>query len=174
MKAPTTPEEVLELHRLSVADPSRFIEIANDWIATNPTDAHAYFDRHFAWARMGQNQRALEDIDKSIELDPSPTALKARGDLHRRLGNYPLAARDYAQGEAISREQWAADAIPLLYQADTYARMGDQPNALAYCARLPDDFWTPGHSDLPPGGKTEISAELKRHASEARSTDASR
>ncbi len=157
-----------------MSDPARFIEVGSDWIATNPADAHAYFDRHFAWARLGQTQQALKDIERSIELDPSPMAFKARGDIHRRLGDYSLAARDYAQGEAFGREQWAADALPLLYQADTYARMGDQPMALAYCARLPDDFWTPGHNDLPAGGKTEISAELKRRASEARSTGVAR
>ena len=173
MKAPTTQEEVLELHRLSVADPARFVKIANEWITADPTDAHAYFDRHFAWARLGQTQQALEDINRSIELEPRPSAFWARGDLHRELGDYPRAAQDYAQGEAMDPQQWTADAFPLLYQADTYARMGDQAMALAYCARLPEDFWTPGHNGLPAGGKTEIAAELRRRASDARSAGAS-
>lgn len=168
VKQPTTPEEVLKLHRISVAEPARFVEIASDWIANDPADSNAYFDRHFAWARLGQTQRALADISKSIELAPSPIAFKARGDLHRRLGDYPHAAQDYARGEAVDREQWTEDAFPLLYQADTYARMGDEPMALAYCARLPDDFWTPGHNDLPAGGKSEIAAELRQRASRAR------
>lgn len=173
MKAPTTPKEVLKSHRLSVEDPARFVEIANGWIADDPNDSHAYFDRHFALARLGQTQRALDDITKSIELEPRQSAFWARGDLYRELGHYQLAAQDYAAGEAIDREQWTKDAFPLLYQADTLARMGDEPTALVYCARLPDDFWTPGHNDLPPGGKTEIAAELRRRASQARATGAS-
>ena len=113
MRRPLTPDEVLELHRLSVADPARFIEIANDWITTNPADPHAYFDRHFALVRLGQTQLALEDINRSIELNPSPIAFQARGDLHRRLGDYPLAARDYAQGEAIGRAAMGGGRSPL-------------------------------------------------------------
>ena len=168
-KPPTTPDEVLALHRLSIADPARFVEIATQWIAADPTDSHAYYDRHSAWMRLGKPQLALDDINRSIELDPRPTAFKARGDFHRRQGDYSLAAQDYAQGEAMAPEQWTEDALPLLYRADTYARMGDQAMALAYCDRLPDDFWTPGHNDLPAGGKTEIAIELGRRASEARS-----
>jgi hypothetical protein len=63
-----------------------------------------------------------------------------------------------------------ADALGLLYKADSYARLGDEASALACCARLPDDFWTPGPNDAPPGYKTEIADELRRLAAEARSS----
>ncbi len=168
MKPPTTEDEALILHRLSMSDPARFIGVATDWIASDPDDSNAYFDRHLAWLRVGETERAIADINKSIELDPSPTAFKARGNLYRGLGDYTQAAKNYDQGESIDPEQWTKDAFPLIYQADTYARLGDEAKALDCCARLPADFWTPGHNGLPPGGKAEIESELKRRAAAAR------
>jgi tetratricopeptide (TPR) repeat protein len=170
MKPPTTPEEALVLHKIRVADPARFIQIATEWIASDPTDSNAYFDRHFAWLRLGQTEQALSDISRSIELEPSAVAFWGRGDIYRALGDYAAAADNYLQGESIDPVQWTKDAFPLIYQADTYARLGDERKALDCCARLPDDFWTPGHNDLPPGGKAEIAAELMRRAAVARSS----
>lgn len=56
----------------------------------------------------------------------------------------------------------------LFYQADTHARLGNESNALAYCARLPDDFWTPGVYDAPGGTKAEVADKLRRIAADAR------
>ena len=53
-------------------------------------------------------------------------------------------------------------------QADCHARLGDETTALACCARLPDDFWTPGIEGAPSGGKAEIAATLRSIAAEAR------
>ncbi len=82
--------------------------------------------------------------------------------------------QDYKRGEAIDPGEWRRDAIPLLYQADVYARLGDEANALDCCARLPDHFWTPGHNDLPPGNKVEIAQELRRRAAAARAATSPR
>jgi len=56
----------------------------------------------------------------------------------------------------------------MLYQTDSYAHVGDEASALDCCARLPDDFWTPGIDDAPAGNKAEIADELRRIAAEAR------
>jgi tetratricopeptide (TPR) repeat protein len=168
---PTTLEAVLALHKLSVADPARMVKIATDWIAADPTDSNAYFDRHSAWIRLGETGRAMADLNKALRLNPSQVILWARGDLHRQLGDYSRAADDYVHAEAMDPQKWAEDAFPLLYQADVFARLGDEARALACCSRLPDNFWTPGHNDLPPGDKPEIAAELKRRASAAKTAN---
>lgn len=167
MKPPTTPEEVLALHKLCIADPARCVEITTDWIAADPGDSNAYYDRHSAWVQLGEPARAMADLDSALRLDPSQAVFKARGNLRRQQGDYEGAAQDYASAEAIDPKQWAEDAFPLVYQADVYARLGDELRATACCSRLPDDFWTPGHNDLPPGGKAEIAEEVKRRAAAA-------
>ena len=58
MKEPITPEEVSAFHKLLRTDPQRYLRIVNEWIAENPRNSHAYFDRHFAWMDLGEPQRA--------------------------------------------------------------------------------------------------------------------
>lgn len=149
------------------SNPQRYLQITNSWIGQDPTSATAYFDRHFAWMHLDEPKRALDDLSKSIELEPSSISFWSRGDVHRNLGEYQLAMDDYRRAEAIDPAKWERDAVPLLYQADVHARLGDEAAALACCARLPDHFWTPGHNDLPPGGKAEIADELRRRAATA-------
>jgi tetratricopeptide (TPR) repeat protein len=168
MPEPTTAEEVLALHKIQKADPTRYLEIVNGWLDENPNSPTALFSRHQAWMSVGEPRKALEDLNRSIELEPDRMSFWARGDVHRHLGDYESAIEDYAQGEAMDPERWQADVLPLLHQADAYARHGDQAMAMTYWARLPEDFWTPGHNQLPPGGKSEIAHELRRRAERAR------
>jgi len=55
----------------------------------------------------------------------------------------------------------------------THARLGDEASALACCARLPDDFWTPGLQGTPAGDKARIADELVRITAGARGGKAS-
>lgn len=166
MREPTTPEEVLALHKVLRSDPQRYLDIVNKWIVENPKNSHAYYDRHLGWMQIGEPQRALEDLNRVIERDPDPTAFKARGDVYRYLGEYQKALEDYAHGEAMDPDQW--DSFGSLYQADSHARLGDEAAALAYCARLPDDHWTPGMRGAPAGDKAAVADALRRIAAEAR------
>jgi hypothetical protein len=75
---------------------------------------------------------------------------------------------DYDHGEALDPAQWQEDAFGLLFQADCHARLGNESAALAYCTRLPDDFWTPGLHGAPAGGKADIAEKLRSIAAEAR------
>ncbi len=171
-KEPTTPEELLAFHQILRADPQRYLSIVNEWIKKNPGNSDAYFSRHFAWMRIGEPRKALEDLSKAIELEPAPHAISflSRGEVHRHLGQYKKALADFDRGEAIDPKQWADDTVfGLLYQADCYARLGDEASALSYSARLPDDFWTPGIAGAPAGGKADIANRLRQIASEARS-----
>jgi tetratricopeptide (TPR) repeat protein len=168
MKEPTTPEEFEALHKLFRSDIARYLQIVNGWIAENPNNSHAYFDRHFVWMKLGDPQRALDDINKTIELEPEPVAFTMRGEVHRFLGEYQKAVADYAHAEALDPDDWQDNGFALLYQADCYARLGDETAALAYCERLREDFWTPGLEGAPSGGKAEIAQKLREIAAAAR------
>jgi tetratricopeptide (TPR) repeat protein len=169
MKEPTTPEEVKVLHDLLRSDPQHYLQIVNEWIAENPRNSHAYFDRHFAWMKLGQPRRALDDLDTVIQLDPKPIAFWTRGEVYRHIGEYEKALGDFDRAEAIDPEGWEKDIVlGLLDQADTHARLGNEAAALACCARLPDDFWTPGMNNTPSGGKAEIAEKVRQIAADAR------
>jgi tetratricopeptide (TPR) repeat protein len=168
IKEPTTPEETLALHKILRSDPQRYLRIVNEWLDENPTNFQAYFDRHFGWMKIGEQRRAIEDLDKVVELNPNMAAFFARALVHRHLGQYEQARKDFDHGEAIDPKQWEDDVFGLFYQADTYARLGNEAAALACCARLPDDFWTPGVYGAPGGGKAEVAEKLRRIATDAR------
>lgn len=86
-------------------DPQRYLQIINDWIAENPNNSHAYFDRHFFWMKLGDPQQALKDLNKAIELEPEPVTLIMRGEVHRSLGEYENAVVDYARAEALDPDE---------------------------------------------------------------------
>ena len=171
VKEPSTPEELLATHEILRSHPERYLRIVNEWIAKDPGNSDAYFDRHLAWMHMGEPKRALEDINTAIQLKskPSPLSLFSRGLVHRRMGEYETALKDFANGEAIDPEKWEKDIVfGLLYQADAHACLGNEQAALSYCARLPDDFWTPGVYGAPGGDKAEVADALRRIAADAR------
>lgn len=171
IKEPTTPEELLAAHEILRSDPERFLRIVNEWIADDPGSCDAYSERHLAWMHLGEPKRALEDLDTAIRLrgEPTPLSLFSRGLVHRRMGEYEKALKDFASGEAINPKGWDEDIVfGLLYQADTHARLGHEAAALACCARLPDDFWTPGVYGAPGGDKAEVADALRRIAADAR------
>jgi len=171
IKKPTTPEELLAAHKILRSDPKRYLRIVSKWIEEDPENSDAYFSRHLAWMHLGEPTRALEDLDTAIQLrnEPSALSLFSRGLVHRRMGEYEAALTDFAGGEAIDPERWEKDIVfGLLYQADVHARLGNEQAALSYCARLPEDFWTPGVYGAPRGEKVEIAGELRRIAANAR------
>ena len=161
LKEPNTQGEVRELHKILRSDPQRYLQIVNGWIAENPRNAQAYFNRHSAWMSLGQPRLALEDMDRVVALDPKPVDLQSRGDIHRHLGEHAKALDDYDRAEAMNPAKWEDDAFGLLSQADSHARLGELARALACCARLPDDFWTPGLNGAPAGGKADIANALR-------------
>jgi tetratricopeptide (TPR) repeat protein len=168
MREPTTPEEVLTIHKLLRSDPQRYLRIVNQWIENDPGNFHAYFDRHFAWMKIGEPQRALDDLNKVVELAPESVAFRSRGEVYRHLGEYDKALEDFGRAEALGPEEWEDDAFGLLFQADCHARLGDEGNALACCKRLPEDFWTPGLNGAPSGDKAQVAEQLRHIAAHAR------
>jgi hypothetical protein len=71
MQEPNTPEEIFDLHELRRADPRRYLETVNEWLKENPRNFRAYFRRHFVWSDLGEPRRALDDLDKVVELNPT-------------------------------------------------------------------------------------------------------
>jgi tetratricopeptide (TPR) repeat protein len=168
MNEEISPEELLALHELRRSDPGRFLNVMNEWVQENPKNFRPYFTRHFIWNKVGEPRRALDDLDRVIELAPTQAAFCARGRVYRQLGEHANALADFQHGESINPHEWGDQGITLLYQADSHAHLGDEASALACCARLPDDFWTPGLDGAPGGGKAEIAEQLRRIAAEAR------
>ena len=118
---------------------------------------------------MGEPRRALEDLNKVIELNPDSVSFLSRGEVYRHLGDYRKALEDFDRGEAMNPKQWEDDIVfGLLYQADCHARLGNEFAALSCCARLPNDFWTPGLNGTPAGNKADIADKLRRLAADAR------
>jgi tetratricopeptide (TPR) repeat protein len=113
--------------------------------------------------KLGDPQRALDDINKTIELEPEPVAFTMRGEVYRFLGEYQKAVTGFAHAEALDPDDWQDNGFALLYQADAHAHLGNEAAALACC-----DFWTPGMNDTPPGGKAEIAQKLREIAAAAR------
>ena len=56
----------------------------------------AYHNRGRSYDKLGQHQRAIEDYDKVIELDPNDAeAYNDRGSSYHRLGQSERAIEDY-------------------------------------------------------------------------------
>ena len=168
MKRPTTPEEVLVLHKILRKDPQRYLQITSDHIRENPRDRHAYFSRHYGWMKIGEPQLALEDLNKAIELKPTQVAYAARGIVHQHMGAYHEALADFERGEALDPEGWSENPVVLVHQADCHARLGDEEKALAYGSRLSDTFYMWGLGSPPGGYKPDILDGLRRIAARHR------
>jgi len=170
MKEPTTVEEIEAAHKVLNDDPRLYLSIVDGWLRDNPNSHQAYLNRHFAWMRLGKPRRALEDLDKLVALNPDPLSYLSRGAVYRHLGEYEKALDDFEHGERIIPDDWDELGFGLLQQADCHARLGNEEKALAYCGRLPDDFWTPGLDGAPSGDKHAIAPKLRVLAAEARAT----
>lgn len=168
MKEPTTVEEIKAAHKILNDDPQLYLSIVDGWLRDNPNSHQAYLNRHFAWMRLGKPHKALDDMDKLIALNPDPLAYLSRGAVYRHLGEYEKALDDFGCGERMIPDDWDELGFGLLQQADCHAELGDEDKALACCARLPDDFWTPGLDGAPAGDKQTIAPKLRLLAAEAR------
>lgn len=168
MKEPTTPEEVSALHKLLRSDPQRYLRIVNEWIAENPNDHHAYFERHYVWMKLGEPQRALDDLNITSSWTRSRWCLcraaKSTGCSANTKRPWRITA---ALRPLIRRNGRTMHSVSCIKPTPTPA-LGDEKAALACCARLPDDFWTPGMNSTPSGGKAEIAEKVRQIAAEVR------
>ncbi len=162
-----THEMLSERFALLRSDPAEYLRLAEALVRQNPSDERAYFSRYQAWARLGDHERALADLDVALQLEPQPVTLEARGDVLRRMGRYRAAVADFDRAEAMDPQRWKATFGPFR-RAHCYAQLGETEKALVDCAVLPEDHWTPGPHGLPEGTKSEVIAQIKYIAAVAR------
>jgi tetratricopeptide (TPR) repeat protein len=162
-----THDDLLQQHELLRSDPQKYLALIEEFIQRSPTEPNGYFRRHNAWDRLGRGDLALADLNRSLELEQHPITLKARGNLLRRRGRYQEAIRDFDQVEVLDPDLFV-DSWGPLFRADWHARLGNEQAALADCARLADDHWTPGAFGAPAGTKQQVIAEIRQLAAAAR------
>ena len=147
-------------------EPEKYIEMISGFIKADPTDHVGYFSRHQAWVRVGRLDKALDDIDRAIALNDSVIGHLSRGKILSSLGRYQEALADFNRAEELDPAGWV-DCWGPLYRADCRAWLGQADAALADCARLPEDFFSPGLSGTPSGNKAQITAAIRQRAAGA-------
>ena len=164
---PGGPKELDDAFELLRSDPQRSLEICQRYVAEHPGDAHGYFSRSDVWEKLGENEKALADINKAHELNPNSGGYSTRGVFFHGLGDYQCAIDDLTRAREYDEEEWKGSLDPH-FRADCYARLGRLDEALADCAYIEEDHWTPGLKGLPAGNKQEFIEEIKRRAARAR------
>ena len=154
-------------YKLLKSDPQKFLALVQEQIRQNPGDPIGYFRRHHAWESLGRPDLALKYINHSLSLEPHWMTFLERGRLLRDMARYRDAIADFDRSEVADPESWSTSVAPL-YRADCHARLGNETAALADCARLPDDHWTPGLFGMPAGNKQEVTAKIREIARQHR------
>ncbi len=137
-------------------------------IAENPERPAGYRHAAIVFQEMGRNADARAFRDKVVELAPNCTmSYYSRADLLYEIGDYAAAIPDFTRSAEIDHEQ-AIGAVNFLYRADCHRRLGNLAEAMADCARIPDDYDFPGFLGYPNGSKRHLLAEIARDRATAR------
>ncbi len=148
--------------------PQKYLAMADEFVRENPNHAGGYFHRYYAWEKLGDHQRALDDLETSLRLEPHPTTYRAKGRLLRAMKQYQAAIEALSMSKTMDPKGWI-DAYGPLFRADCHAQLGDEAAAIADCALLKDNHFLPyGVFGTPSGNKQEVIAEIRRRAAAAR------
>jgi tetratricopeptide (TPR) repeat protein len=79
------------------------------------------FSRSNAWQELGENEKALADINKALELHPNNGGYSTRGVFYHGLGAYQRAIDDLTRARELDEEEWKGSLDPH-FRADCYAR----------------------------------------------------
>ncbi|MBZ0262987.1 MAG: tetratricopeptide repeat protein [Hyphomicrobiales bacterium] len=97
---------------------------------SNKTLSSAYFIRGNTYDEKGAINRAINDYDNAIRLDPNfANAFKLRGVNYARKADYKRAVADYSRAIAINPK----DVETYVFRAQTYSDRGDYDSAIADC-----------------------------------------
>ena len=160
-------DDLIKNFHLLRSHPVKYLALAQEFVRQNPNDPGAYFSRHWGWAELGRMDRALADLDRALSLEQHPVTYGARAMVLRAIGRHRDAIDDFNRAEALATDRSKVD-FDRLFRADCHARLGDEKAALADCALLRDDHWTPGVFGAPKGNKQEVIAEIRRRAAAGR------
>lgn len=135
------------------------LALCGRFIAEHPDHPHGYHMRALARVLLGERRLALPDRDRVVALRPrEPGAFMARAEDHLRLGDFAAAAADLDRAETLDDgHYWPM--IPLL-RGHCRARLGRFDEALADCARVPEDYLLPGFGAAAPGSARQLRAEI--------------
>jgi tetratricopeptide (TPR) repeat protein len=159
----TDSNELDEALKLLRHDPQRSLEVCQRYLNENPNDPSGLFSRFQAWRRLGNNERALADINRVIELEPNSGGYSSRGNFFHGIGDYQRAVQDLTKARDLDENEWRTSLDPCL-RADSLAHLGRLDEALADCEFIPDDHWMPAFDGLPGGNKQQFVEEIKRRA----------
>jgi len=162
-----TADDLTERFDLLQSEPEKYLALCNEYVRQHPSDSHGYFSRHQVWERLGRSDMAIRDLNGSLDIEEHPATLCARGILLGKAGQYGEAIKDFNRLEELDPKGFAPCGAAL-FRANCHARLGNEEAALADCALLPDDHWTPNLFGAPGGTKAEIAARLREIVEEAR------
>lgn len=161
------PEELDDAFEQLRHNPQRSLEICQDYWSKPPDNPSGLFSRFQAWCRLGENEKALADIDRVIELDPNSGGYSSRGSFFHGIGDYQRAIDDLTRAREFDEQEWQTSLDPH-FRADSYARLGRLEEALADCAFIREDHRMPAFKGLPGGSKQQFIEEIRRRAMLAR------
>ena len=113
------------------SDPALVIPACTAIITTNPTRPDlmslALSNRAVAYEKLGQNDRAMADLDEAIKRDPkNPHAWPNRGNLYLWQGQFDRAMEDYNQALVVHPN----NAFAFGHRADAYLIHGEPARAI--------------------------------------------
>ena len=114
--------------KVNVAKLAESVSIYDELIEANPKEGRLYTLRAGAQWAIGDNERALADFNKAIELGyDAAHAFSSRGLFQAAVGEYDAAIADYTK--AIEKD--TKDEVPLVNRASVFMAMGKYEDAAA-------------------------------------------
>lgn len=153
------------VRRLGYENPDA-LALCEQYVREHPDDPNGLFLRFQVLKSLSENERALADINRVLEIDPNSGGYSSRGAFFHGIGDYHRAIDDLTRARECDEEEWKGSLDPH-FRADCYARLGQLKEALADCAFIEEDHWTPGLKGLPAGNKREFIDEIRRRAARA-------
>lgn len=160
------PDDDLKNWHLYKTDPPQYLALCNEIVRQHPNNPDVYVGRHTAWMRVGQFDKALEDLNKAINLNPDGLLFGARGQLLYQMGRIDDAIKDLDKADELNPMEWE-EAFSPVYRAQCHAQLGNLEAALKDCRRINPQHWTPGVHGMLKGDRTEITAQIMRIALDA-------
>ena len=117
-------------------------------ISVQPNSAQAYYSRAFCYSQQGLYDKAIEDMDHSMQLDPKDEAkyVFSRGWIKFLKGSLAGAERDFLQvlkATEIGNLSWAMPSIIWLYLVETHQKQ-DAADTLSNRTRKSNLAFWPG------------------------------
>ena len=84
------------------------VQTFTDAINISPRNAEGYFGRGTAYNCLNENQKAVADFDKSIDIAPNFYAYNNRGKANFELNNYSAALEDFNKALQVNSQDFIA------------------------------------------------------------------